>query len=118
MNVKELKNSRFLTKEDCEPPITLTIKDCVQDNVAPADQAAEMRWTVVFSDHEKPWVLNSTNGQLLAKYFDSPESDDWIGRKITLYHDPGVFFAGKPVGGIRVRKAEGEGRIEDNIPWQ
>lgn len=106
MNISELKTSRFLTKEEVETPITVTIVDCVQDNVAPGDQPAELKWTLTFEGNVKPLVLNNTNGQLIAHYLGSPESDDWSGKQVTLYNDPTVTFAGKMTGGIRVRAAE------------
>jgi hypothetical protein len=33
----------------------------------------------------------------------TPETDDWIGRKITLYLDRTVEFQGRVTGGIRIR---------------
>jgi hypothetical protein len=51
-------------------------------------------------------VLNSTNGQLIARLLGSKNSDDWIGKEIDLYNDPNVTFAGELVGGIRARKAQ------------
>jgi hypothetical protein len=44
-----------------------------------------------------------TNGALIAAITHSEESDGWIGKQIMLYNDPNVMFAGKLVGGIRVR---------------
>ena len=100
MKVSELKNSRFLTKEDCGDGITVTIDEVIEDNVAPADQVAQMRWTMTFQDPDiKPLVLNSTNGQLIAKFLGSDDTDDWKGKKVVLYHDENVSFGGKIVGG-------------------
>ncbi|MEV4777487.1 hypothetical protein [Microbacterium sp. LWH12-1.2] len=31
------------------------------------------------------------------------DSTAWVGRRLTLWNDPSVLWAGKPVGGIRVR---------------
>lgn len=115
MKISELKNSRYLTKEDCDPPITVTIKGVKKENVAPADQKPEERYVLLFAEPGvRGLVLNSTNGALIAKYLGSDDSDDWTGKKIVLYHDPSVSFAGKLVGGIRVRKHEGE---TADVPW-
>jgi hypothetical protein len=35
--------------------------------------------------------------------FNSEDTDDWTGKKIVLYNDPNVSYAGKIIGGIRVR---------------
>ena len=119
MNVASLKNSRFLTKEDCGDGIVVTIDTVVQDNVAPGDQAAEMRWTMTFQEDLKPLVLNSTNGQLIAKFLGSDDTDDWQGKKVVLYHDENVSFAGKIVGGIRARRHDPVNAVseKDDIPW-
>ena len=115
MNISKLKNSRFLTKEDCDPPIVVTMKDVHQDNVAPSDAVAEFRYVLAFEEDDiKPMVLNPTNGELIAKHVGSQEMDDWPGKKVVLYHDDTVMFAGKCVGGIRARKYEDN---EDTIPW-
>ena len=121
MKVSELKNSRFLTKEDCGDGIVVTIDDVTQENVASPDQPAEMRWTMMFQEpNTKPMVLNSTNGQLIAKFLGSDDSDDWKAKKVVLYHDENVSFAGKIVGGIRARKYDEPAAAlanEDDIPW-
>jgi len=103
MNINQLKNSNFLKKEDIEPPRLVTISDCTEVNVAKEGAPEELRWALHFKELEKPMILNSTNGQIIAKITGSEESDDWDGHKIVLYHDPNVSFGGKLVGGIRVR---------------
>jgi hypothetical protein len=74
-----------------------------------------LKWLLEFEGDIKAFVLNTTNGQLLAHYLGSPESDDWIGKRVTLYNDPTVSFAGKIVGGIRVREALET--VEGDVPW-
>ena len=103
MNINQLKNSNFLKKEDVEPAKLVTIRDCTQENVAKEGAPEELRWALHFKELDKPLILNSTNGQIIAKITGSEESDDWDGQKIVLYHDPNVSFGGKLVGGIRVR---------------
>ena len=34
----------------------------------------------------------------------SKETEDWIGKKIEVYHDPAMTFGDKLVGGLRFRK--------------
>ena len=101
--VKDLKDSRFLAKEDVEPDVLVTIKSYEKVNVALESMAPEMKWTVRFLELPKPLVLNSTNGQLLEAITGSDNSDDWIGKKVVLYNDKTVSFAGRITGGIRVR---------------
>ena len=119
MKISEIKNSRFLTKEDCADGIVVTIGKVVQDNVATPDQPAEMKYTLEFEEELKPLVLNSTNAQLIALFLGSDETDDWQGKRVVLFNDEGVSFAGKIVGGIRARKYEEptEAVAEEDIPF-
>jgi len=104
MHVAELKESKFLRKEDCGAGILVTIKTITQENVAKDGAPEELKWCLHFKEVEKPMVLNSTNGQIIAGITGSEDSDTgWAGTKIVLYHDPNVSFGGKLIGGIRVR---------------
>lgn len=95
--------SKFLKKEDVDPPKLVTIKALRQANVAMDDQPEEMKWTVLFKELEKPMVLNSTNIQLLTKALGTDETDEWVGKQVVVYNDPNVSFAGKITGGVRIR---------------
>ena len=104
MKLSDLKNSRFLTKEDCDPPKLLTISHVDQQNVAPADSAPERKWVLHFKEADvKPLVLNIVNGQAITNIAGSDDSDNWTGVQVVAYHDPGVAFGGKLVGGVRLR---------------
>lgn len=106
-NVNDLKSSKFLTKNDVEPAVLVTIKSYEEMNVAMENQAPEMKWCLIFDELEKPLVLNMTNGQLIAAITGSENFDRWLGKKIVLYNDKTVMFAGKMTGGIRVRSSQG-----------
>ena len=104
MKLSDLKNSRFLTKEDCDPPILVTVSHVDQQNVAPADQQAERKWCLHFKEAGvKPLVLNGTNGEIIGRITGSDDSDNWVGVQVVAYHDPNVEFRGKLVGGVRLR---------------
>lgn len=81
----------------------VTIKEIYQDNVAKEGAPEELRWCIAFDELEKPMVLNSTNGQIIAQITKNEDTDHWIGHKVVLYDDPSVSYGGKLVGGIRVR---------------
>lgn len=102
-NINSMKESKFLKKDECNPPILVTIESVHQMNVAASGAPEEMKWCVQFAEHEKPMVLNSTNAQLIAKITGSEETENWGGKKIVLYDDPSVSYAGKVTGGIRCR---------------
>lgn len=114
MNINDLKQSKFLTQKEVDPPKLVTIKSCNQVDVAREGADPELRWALSFHELDKPMTLNSTNGQILAAIFGSDESDDWIGHKIVLYRDPNVSFGGKLVGGIRCRAMRKAGPA--NVP--
>jgi hypothetical protein len=105
MNVSDLRTSKFLKKEDCDPPILVTIARLTEENVAMEGADPQMKTVINFNEIEKGMVLNSTNGQLIGKITGIEENIEtgWIGKKIVLYHDPNITFGGKLVGGIRVR---------------
>ena len=102
-SIHDLKQSKYLTKADVTPPILVTIRGYEQVNVAREGADAEMRWALTFDEADKPMVVNSTNGQIIAAITGSEDFDGWIGRKIVLYNDPNISFAGKLTGGIRAR---------------
>ena len=108
MHISHLKQSKYLTRADAGAGILVTIKEIFQDNVAKEGAPEEMKWCMGFEEVEKPMVLNSTNGQIIAAITGSEETDEWKGRKIVLYDDPNVSFGGKLVGGIRVRAPRGK----------
>lgn len=102
MKIGQMMESKFLKKEDVEPPKLVTIRGFSQQN-AGRDDAPEMKWTMSFIELNKPMVMNSTNLQLCAQALGSEETDHWIGKQVVLYNDPSVQFQGKLIGGIRIR---------------
>lgn len=127
-NVNDLKRSKFLTQGDVDPPILVTIIGYEEVDVAREGADPEMRWALYFKEVDKPLILNSTNGQIIASITGSENFDDWKGTAIVLYRDRNISFGGKLVGGIRIRapKAsymqqqpqEAEPEVEDeDIPF-
>ena len=112
MKTGDMRESKFLKKEDVGAGILLTITGIEQRNVAMEGEKPELKWTMTFAESEKPLVVNSTNLQLCEHIFGSDETDDWTGKKLVLYTDPNVSYAGKLVGGIRVRAP----RVKPAVP--
>lgn len=103
-NVNDLKQSNFLTQNDVDPPVLVTIQSCKQVNVAREGAEPEYRWCLTFHELEKPMTLNVTNGLIIAAMIGSDEINDSIGHKIVLYREPNIMFGNKLVGGIRCRE--------------
>jgi hypothetical protein len=102
-NINQMIESKYLKQSDVDGEVEVTIAKIGQINVAREDEQPELKWAARFTELPKPMVLNSTNLQLLAKACGSEESDDWIGKTVTVYADPNVSFGGKLVGGLRIK---------------
>lgn len=101
--IGEMIESKFLKKEDVDPPVLVTVDRVAQNNVAMQGADPEMKWCLYFGELDKPMVMNSTNIHLAGQACGSDDTDDWLGKKIVLYNDPNVSFGGKLTGGIRIR---------------
>jgi hypothetical protein len=99
----DMRESKFLKKEDVGRGVLGTIAGCVRHNVAKEGAEPEQKWCLTFQEIDKPLVLNATNVQLCEQIFGSDDTDDWVGKRIVLYTDPNVSYQGKLIGGIRVR---------------
>lgn len=102
-HIDQMRESKFLKKEDVGNGALLTITGVSQMNVAKEGAPPELKWCVSFSETDKPLVCNSTNAQIIAQVTGSPDTDNWTGHKVVLYTDPNIQFQGKLVGGIRCR---------------
>jgi hypothetical protein len=101
--VSDLKNSKYLTKDDVNPPILVTISGWDYVDVSMENEPPAMRYILHFEEDVKPMTLNVTKGAVIEAMTGKEEFDDWVGHKIVLYHDPMIKYAGKIVGGIGVR---------------
>lgn len=103
MHISKMSNSKFIKKDDVETPVLVTISKIEQQNVAMDNEPPDMKWTMYFSDYEKPLVLNQTNITLASLALNSEDTDGWIGKNIVLFNDPTIMYAGKVTGGVRIR---------------
>ena len=118
-----LRNNRFLTKHDVEPPLQVTIDKIVDENVGIDDNPADEKPVLYFKELDKGLVLNWTNGERIAEVTDQDDMDQWCGHSIVLYFDPDVTFSGKKVGGIRVQATPSQTNSrndepDDSIPFK
>jgi len=116
MKTHEMKESKFLKKEDVADGALLTITLIDQRNVAMPGADPEMKWCMSFAELEKPMVLNQTNIQLAERALGSDDTDDWVGRKIVAYTDHNVSYGGKIIGGIRLRAVRGKAAQAKPVP--
>ena len=103
MLVGEMKISKYLKREEFKTPQLVTIAgDVFQENMARDDEPEKLKYCLRFAELEKPLALNVINQEIIGE-IAGPETSLWDGVKVVLYDDPNVMYAGKRVGGIRVR---------------
>ncbi len=102
MKSGEVYPSKFLKAEDFgddEP--TVTIEKVVMEELESKERGKQEKPVAYFRGLEKGLVLNKTNWSIIAKQHGD-ESDDWIGKQITLFVMDVEAF-GEMVSAIRVR---------------
>jgi hypothetical protein len=62
---------------------------------------AEQPVTVHLVEIDRPWKPGKNMRRVLAACW-TKDTDAWAGRRVTLFCDPDVVFAGAEVGGIRI----------------
>lgn len=62
--------------------------------------------SVFVAEHPQPFKPSKTVRRLMV-FAWGPESDAYIGQRMTLYRDPEVRFGGQDIGGIRVSHMSG-----------
>jgi len=109
MHISQIKDLKYLRKEDCGKGILVTI-DKVELQTVGQGQEAEEKYTLTFREDVLPMVLNITNARLIASITGSEETEDWQGHQIVCYNDPTIAYAGRVTGGIRVRAPKAAAR--------
>lgn len=102
----DLRQSRFLTQQDVDPPVLVTITGYEEVDFAREGEEPQLKWVIKFRELERGMTLGAENNSLITAIVGSDDLDDWIGAKIVLYREPTVRFKGKITGGIRVRAAK------------
>jgi hypothetical protein len=107
MKLVEMYPRRYATGEDLQgKAITLTIVKITREKMHPQPNSPEVeKWVLYFKEAKKGVVLNRTLAYQLAEILDSEETDDWLGKSITLYPQP-MSVAGRKVTAIRARAAK------------
>jgi hypothetical protein len=106
MNRNDAFPSKYLRKEDITGTTTATITHIEMCDVG-TEENKDTKPIMSFRENDlKPMVVNSGNWDTCADLFGD-ESDEWIGKQIEIYVDPNVKYAGKKVGGLRLRGIAG-----------
>ena len=75
-------------------PITVTVQEVKHVR-------GEQPLSLVIDGGHQPYKPCKTCRRILAALWGE-DSDDWVGKRMTLYCDPSVKWAGESVGGIRI----------------
>lgn len=114
--INDVKDNKYLSKEDCEPALVATINGWKHENLAMDGQPPKMKYVLYFNEC-KPLVLNNTNAQRVALVVGSGDDfNKWIGHQITLFNDKTVEFQGNFVGGVRVYVQQNEPVVPQQQP--
>ena len=85
-------------------PITVTVEG--------AKRGSEDQPVIVnISGGHQPWKPCKGMRRVLLQFWGK-ETDNWIGKSITLFRDPTARWSGKEVGGIRISHMEGLQKAE------
>lgn len=109
MKRSEAFPSKYLSKDDVDPAVVWTIAKVVKVEMDDEDGGKKNPPVMYFTEPEsKPYIMNNTTWMTCEDLY-GPDSDGWTGHQIECYKDPSVMFGGKRVGGVRVRKPNGNG---------
>ena len=123
MQISKYRKSKWLKKEDvmelsAEQQIA-TVQAVVEEQVGD-----DVKPVVYFKGIEKGWAANMTGLEALAEMAESQDTEDFIDVRVQIYVDPDVRYAGKRVGGIKIRPAplskgpKGPGDdFDDSVPY-
>jgi hypothetical protein len=101
---KTYSDSLYLKKEDVNPPQVWTITDAKEQTVTTPGKEPKEKIVLFFDGTKKGLVLNIAQGDAMLEMTGHEDPEEWIGQRVELYVEDRVAYAGKKVGGIRLRK--------------
>jgi len=112
--IGDMRVSKFLKRSDLgeDDERTFTVSGISEENAGTADQE-QIKWALNFKETDKPMILNWTNMQMMEKVTGSDLTDDWEGKRITVWFDESVQFKGEMKGGLRIKRA-GKGKPDES----
>ena len=114
MDINDYLGGEHLRREDVQKPMLVTVTDVT---VKEFDNPPEKKALLHFKETEKSLVANKTNLKIAKSVFETSETDRWKGKKIVVYDDPNIFFAGKQTGGLRLRAPKTPDEPEEDDPF-
>lgn len=109
MRRHEALPSKFLAKEDFDPPVTVSIVRVAIEEVQ-GEGNTENKPILYITGPSSPVdttrgiVLNGINWDTCVEITGMEDCDEWSGARIEIFHDPSVRYGSRKVGGIRIRQ--------------
>ena len=112
INLDEADAGKTLSKKDIKAgeSLTLQINDIEMKNMAKEGEAPDVKPYITWATEDpitgleiKPMSLNKTNLRMLNA-IHGPKPEDYLGKFLTVWHDPSVKNPGQEVvGGLRFK---------------
>jgi len=103
---KAYNDGQFLKKADVNPPVVWTITDAKEQTVTAPGKPPQDKVVLFFDGSRKGLVLNMACGDALYDITGHEDPEEWIGQQVELFVDDNVNYAGKRIGGVRLRKPQ------------
>lgn len=106
-DARKFLGGKWLRKKHIDPTkdTAMTISGVVVDRFEPDEEdeaEGEECLALKFDDIRQQLGLNETNNGVMIEMLGH-ETDDWVGKRITLFVDPTVKYKGERTGGVRIR---------------
>jgi hypothetical protein len=110
MKLNEMFPSRYVKGQDLNGrAVTVTIERIQLEGMRPNPKSPELEKYVLYTtEGKKGIVLSKTIATQIARILGSDESDEWKGKKVTLFPTP-MTVAGVQRVAIRARKSSDNG---------
>jgi len=97
--------SNFLKSRDVKEPIVITITSVEVESFKDDDGGERESLVLYAREIEQGVVMSKTALNQVIEILGTDETDEWTGKRITLFNDKNVLYKGARVGGLRFREA-------------
>lgn len=106
-HIGELIKGKFLGTGDIKAPTRVTVRAIVPEQLR-SGESKQQKYIIYFDELPKGLPINRTILKVMAAAFGE-YTEQWVGKRVRLYVDATVEFAGRTVGGVRVQVPRGAG---------
>lgn len=115
-DVRLLFDKEYLYAFDLQArDVTVTIKKVIGGTLVGQGGKKNKKPVLFFEGKEKGLALNITNARSIKDIYGSFKSEDWIGKRITLYPTT-TTFGSQTVDCIRIRPTKPGAKVQDAPP--